>query len=377
MPYRGFEETYIGIYNNHRLSMPKQKRDKKADINFFAIYEVCLSQAVQSNAFPKVEVDADPLAHAQLHFSQILAESPLHLVKVTKKQKRKGEAAPQEDCTRLLNDILAARDHVYLLRINNEKSKFITQQDGVEADGKTRYEEKKVQTLPYCYVVIDNRPAKQAGSGIMLAIQKNSAFGDPKNVCPILEDYFNRALNEYGLQACISQCTNSSVMWNFCRRMCDDGDTIKRISFVLPNQKKVALPTRVPKENNVGIIKQMSKLAEQTGAIKSLIQYYYEDVEPDLLEKHAQDFVNVFRICKSQDYQLTVDFKNYGPYRCDEQVKVILPMEERLLNAFRYGEAQIELDDQQKMALYDWCDEVRKKCKEYGIISQTPPKRHR
>lgn len=362
--------------------MPKQKRDKNADINFFAIYEVCLSQAAQSNAFPKVEADADPLAHAQLHFTQILAESPLHLVKVKKRKSSKAKKqqtgnGETEDCTRLLNDILAARDHVYLLRINNEKSKFITQQDGVEADGKTRYEEKKVQTLPYCYVVIDNRPAKQAGGGIMLAIQKNSAFGDPENVRKILEDFFNRALNAYGLQAGISQYTNSSEMWNFCHRMCNNGDTIKRISFALPNQKKVALPARIPDKNNVGIIKQMSRLAEQTGAIKSLIQYYYEDVEPNLLEKHAQDFVNVFHVCKSQDYQLTVDFKNYGPYRCDEQVKVVLPMEETLLNAFRYGETQIELDDRQKMALYDWCDEVREKCKEYGIISQTPLKRHR
>lgn len=356
--------------------MPKQKRDKKADINFFAIYEVCLSQAVQSNAFPKVEADADPLTHAQLHFAQILAASPLHLVKVTKKQKRKGETAPQEDCTRLLNDILAAREDVYLLRINNEKNKSVVQQDGVDADGKTRYEEKKVQTLPYCYVVIDNRPAKQAGSGIMLAIQKNSAFGDPENVRKILEDYFNRALNAYRLQAGISQCTNSSEMWNFCRRMCNNGDTIKRISFALPNQKKVALPARIPDKNNVGIIKQMSELAEQTGAIRSLIQYYYEDVEPDLLEKHAQDFVNVFHVCKSQDYQLTVDFKNYGSYRCDEQVKVVLPMEERLLNAFRHGEEQLELEEGEKTALCGWCNDVRKKCKEYGIISQTPPKRH-
>lgn len=365
--------------------MSKQKRDKKADINFFAIYEVCLSQAVQSNAFPKVGADADPLTHAQLHFAQILTASPLHLLKVKKRQQTKvkkqqtgkGEAAPQEEYTRLLNDILAARDDVYLLRINNEKNKSVVQQDGVDADGKTRYEEKKVRTLPYCYVVIDNRPAKQAGSGIMLAIQKNSAFGDPENVRKILEDYFNRALNAYRLQAGISQCTNSSEMWNFCRRMCKIGDTIKRISFVIPNQKKVALPARIPDKNNVGIIKQMSELAEQTGAVKSLMQCYYKDVEPDLLEKHAQDFVNVFHVCKSQDYQLTVDFKNYGPYRCDEQVKVILPMKESLLNAFRHGEAQIELNDQQKMALYDWCDEVRKKCKEYGIISQTPPKRHR
>lgn len=357
--------------------MSKQKRDKKADINFFAIYEVCLSQAVQSNAFPKVEVEADPLAHAQIHFAEILAESPLYLLKVTKKQKRKGETAPQEEYTHLLNDILAARDHVYLLRINNAKNKSVVQQDGVDADGKTRYEEKKVQTLPYCYVVIDNRPAKQAGSGIMLAIQKNSAFGDPENVRKILENYFNRALNEYGLQAGISQCTNSSEMWNFCRRMCNNGDTIKRISFALPNQKKVALPARIPNKNNVGIIKQMSELAEQTGAIKSLIQYYYEDVEPDLLEKHAQDFVNVFHVCKSQDYQLTVDFKNYGPYRCDEQVKVVLPMEESLLNAFRHGEEQLELEEGEKTALCGWCNNVRKKCKEYGIISQTPPKRHR
>ena len=362
--------------------MPKQKRDKNADINFFAIYEVCLSQAAQSNAFPKVEADADPLAHAQLHFTQILAESPLHLVKVKKRKSSKAKKqqtgnGETEDCTRLLNDILAARDHVYLLRINNEKSKFITQQDGVEADGKTRYEEKKVQTLPYCYVVIDNRPAKQAGGGIMLAIQKNSAFGDPENVRKILEYFFNRALNAYGLQAGISQYTNSSEMWNFCRRMCNNGDTIKRISFVIPNQKKVALPARIPDKNNVGIIKQMSRLAEQTGAIKSLMQCDYDNGDPDLLEKHARDFVYVFRVCKSQDYRLTVDFKNYGPYRCDDRVKVIWPMQETLLNAFRYGETQIELDDRQKMALYDWCDEVREKCKEYGIISQTPPKRHR
>lgn len=357
--------------------MPRQKRDKKADTHFFAIYEVTLSEAVNKNLFLKEKDGTKPIDHAQEHFENTLQGNVLPLVKVKQLPKRKGETVAQEDSTALHNDILAAREHVFLLRINNEKHKTVIQEDGLEADGKVHYGEKKVGSYPYCYVVIDNRPAQQAGDAIMLAIQKNSAFGDPKPVKEVLERYFNNRLNEYGLQVELSLRTRTAEIWEFCRTMHDNGDSIKRISFLMPNQKKVALPNRIPDTYKKGLVKQMAKIAEQTEALKSLIQLDYDNADPDLLERHANDFVHIFQTCKTTNYQLEVQFKNYGSHTCGKLINVILPMQEKLLNAFRNGERELELNEEQKGEIYVWCDYVRKQCKIYDTIPQIPAKRHR
>lgn len=357
--------------------MPQQKRDKKADTHFFAIYEVSLSEAVNRNLFLKETDGTKPIDHAQEHFENTLQGNALPLVKVKQLPKRKGETVAQEDSTALHNDILAAREHVFLLRINNEKHKTVIQEDGLEADGKVHYGEKKVGSYPYCYVVIDNRPAQKAGDAIILAIQKNSAFGDPKNVRKVLERYFNNRLNEYGLQAELSLRTRPSKIWEFCRTMHDHGDTITRISFNIPNQKKVALNNRIPKEDKKGIVGQMAKVAEQTEALKTLVQCDYDSADPNLLEKHANDFVNIFHVCKSKEYRLEIKFKNYGNYSCDDRVTAILPMPEQLLNAFRNGEQELKLNNEQKGEIYGWCDWVREQCKIYDTIPQIPAKRHR
>ena len=131
--------------------MPRQKRDKKADTHFFAIYEVSLSEAVSRNLFLKETDGTKPIDHAQEHFENTLQGNALPLVKVKQLPKRKGEAVAQEDFTALHNDILAAREHVFLLRINNEKHKTVIQEDGLEADGKTHYGEKKFIAEAYCY----------------------------------------------------------------------------------------------------------------------------------------------------------------------------------------------------------------------------------
>lgn len=157
---------------------------------FLSIYEVSLSEAVSRNLFFKETDGTKPINHAQEHFENTLKGNALPLVKVKQLPKRKGETVAQEDSTALHNDILAAREHVFLLRINNEKHKTVIQEDGLEADGKIHYGEKKVGSYPYCYVVIDNRPAQKAGDAIMIAIQKNSAFGDPKKCMQSIRTLF-------------------------------------------------------------------------------------------------------------------------------------------------------------------------------------------
>ncbi len=349
--------------------MNNTEPDSKTERHLFYIYDVILSEAVEKNLFCR-EDGTQPIDHAQIYLAQALSpkEGPLPLCRVKKSKKTKDEVPVEEEFTYLRNDILESRGQVFLWRINNEKSTTVIQEDGLEPDGKTiNYDRKKVGSYPYCYVIIDNRKTRSAGESIMMAIEKNSAFDSPQKLCDVLERYFNRYLNEYGLQARLSQRTHPSKIWDFCKARQGLGDSIQRISFCLPNQKKVALSNRICEEDRVGLIENMVQYGESTDAMQTTLQCDYNGANPDLLKKHTQDFVHIVRICKSVDYRLKVQFRDYGEYTCDERVAAIFPMDSELLRAFRNGEQKQVLAEEQS-SLYDWCDYVRQKCKDYDTI---------
>ena len=345
--------------------MTKQKLDKKAPVNQFMIYDVTITETEQMHAFEKLDRET-AIKNAAEIFGGCFNGRKLNLYRTIRVN---GEYEPET----LENDILSVHDDVYLLRVNNKKKKTIVEKAETTTNGVPDYAENTYISNPYCYVVIDNR----ADKGIcQMAIQKNSAFGEPNNVRRIIQDCLNTKLIADGipLTITISAKMRPSKIWEFCQQRCNEGeDSIQRISFDFPNQKKIASHNRIAKPK--GYIKQLAKVMALTDAIKTHISMEYTDADPNLIEKNAKDLAEIVRICKNKAYNLSILFRGYGLYKCDDNVRAMFPMQEKLLNAF--WTKWEELPYEEKYGLFNWCNYVYKQSKMYDYVEQTPAKRHR
>lgn len=345
--------------------MTKQKLDKKAPVNQFMIYDVTITETEQMHAFEKLDRET-AIKNAAEIFGGCFNGRKLNLYRTIRVN---GEYEPET----LENDILSVHDDVYLLRVNNKKKKTIVEKAETTTNGVPDYAENTYISNPYCYVVIDNR----ADKGIcQMAIQKNSAFGEPNNVRRIIQDCLNTKLIADGipLTITISAKMRPSKIWEFCQQRCNEGeDSIQRISFDFPNQKKMASHNRIAKPK--GYIKQLAKVMALTDAIKTHISMEYTDADPNLIEKNAKDLAEIVRICKNKAYNLSILFRGYGLYKCDDNVRAMFPMQENLLNAF--WTKWEELPYEEKYGLFNWCNYVYKQSKMYDYVEQTPAKRHR
>lgn len=345
--------------------MTKQKLDKKAPVNQFMIYDVTITETEQMHAFEKLDRET-AIKNAAEIFGGCFNGRKLNLYRTIRVN---GEYEPET----LENDILSVHDDVYLLRVNNKKKKTIVEKAETTTNGVPDYAENTYISNPYCYVVIDNR----ADKGIcQMAIQKNSAFGEPNNVRRIIQDCLNTKLIADGipLTITISAKMRPSRIWEFCQQRCNEGeDSIQRISFDFPNQKKMASHNRIAKPK--GYIKQLAKVMALTDAIKTHISMEYTDADPNLIEKNAKDLAEIVRICKNKAYNLSILFRGYGLYKCDDNVRAMFPMQEKLLNAF--WTKWEELPYEEKYGLFNWCNYVYKQSKMYDYVEQTPDKRHR
>lgn len=345
--------------------MTKQKLDKKAPVNQFMIYDVTITETEQMHAFEKLDRET-AIKNAAEIFGGCFNGRKLNLYRTIRVN---GEYEPET----LENDILSVHDDVYLLRVNNKKKKTIVEKAETTTNGVPDYAENTYISNPYCYVVIDNR----ADKGIcQMAIQKNSAFGEPNNVRRIIQDCLNTKLIADGipLTITISAKMRPSKIWEFCQQRCNEGeDSIQRISFDFPNQKKMASNNRIAKPK--GYIKQLAKVMALTDAIKTHISMEYTDADPNLIEKNAKDLAEIVRICKNKAYNLSILFRGYGLYKCDDNVRAMFPMQEKLLNAF--WTKWEELPYEEKYGLFNWCNYVYKQSKMYDYVEQTPAKRHR
>lgn len=325
--------------------MGKQKQDKKQTINQFCIYDIQFNENIETNAFAKITAE-NALKNAHKLLDNFLRGNTVSLFHDLK---RNGDQTSES----VMNDMLSKHKNVYLLRINNHKHKNVIQEAQTMTAGVRDFEEKAEPTYPYCYVVIDNRPNKH-----FMAIQKNSAFGDPNNVRKIIEHSINLLFQSEAIpiEMHLYLRTRPSKIWEFCKTQCDEnGDAIKCISFTFPNQKKTALAHRIPKEHR-GIVRRIAQLADSTEAIKTLIKMDYAAADAEQLEKHAKDFSEIIHTCKNTSYNLKIQFRDYGNYNCDEMVKAMFPMHEELISAFRTKWQEVPF--QNEFGLVSWCDNV-------------------
>ena len=93
------------------------------------------------------------------------------------------------DASRLPNDVLQKVGDIIMWRVNNSQMKDVWTRRGKDCNGIDRYEPDKVESNPYCNVLIDKRPGK-----CLMAIEKSAAWSSkPDGLRDILLENFNSA----------------------------------------------------------------------------------------------------------------------------------------------------------------------------------------
>lgn len=303
------------------------------------------------------------LQHAQEHFGSYFKGAKLDLYK----KGRDGEI------TRLHNDILRVVDGVILLRINNTQLKSIYSRKEPKEGGIPDYQEDKIESYPFSYVVIDNR------QGIcQIAIEKSATWGSSTDlVRDILEEWFkDRLHSDYGLNLSIDLKWQEAEFWDYVEeRYRDFGDVITQMKFDVINPKKVA-PYNGKEDSLSGFVKSMVDMTRLLGLLKSTMVMDMDENSRLTKEKRYEDIVQMVRLCSSNSYSLSVTFKDYGEYRCTDMVKAIFALDDKLLNEFRYGEKVIGdgSGPEGTYGLIEWLDKVHRETIKFTDGSKAPRK---
>lgn len=102
----------------------------------------------------------------------------------------------------------------------------------------------------------------------------------------------------------------------------------------------------------------------------------YDGADPQLIEDNMSDLANIVKICANEEYDLSILFRNYGLYKCNDVVKAIFAMPETILNAFMTEWTDDSYEPQQR-ELITWCDESYEQAKLFDYANQVPDQRHR
>ena len=150
--------------------------------SLYAIYKYDFHKAIHSSIQSVAEgIDgAKYVKIAQQCFASLFDQNTIEKLA---KQNKKGEVTAM-----LPNDVLAKSKDMIIWRVNNSQIKDWWKRNGKDSNGIDKYEKEEIESNPYCYVLIDNRP----GVGIM-AIEKSTAWGSkPDLLRDVILDNFNR-----------------------------------------------------------------------------------------------------------------------------------------------------------------------------------------
>lgn len=264
------------------------------------------------------------------------------------------------------NAVMAEFDDIALLRLNNKLSKSLVKKAGTTPDGLDKYENTQEESLPYCMVIIDNRPGK-----LIMAIEKSASWkSNTSRVRDILQQSLSKELQQrYCIDIVIDEITIPMKIWDLCEKVCKDNkDYINRITFHVRNPKKM-VPFGTPKPS---LIQEMERRIALTNAYEASLNMNYNNGDPSVMKNTMDDFVNLAMICTQQEYTLSIGFKNFGTYKCGEDV------------AFQRELGQLVLDSMapkivvmKEGSLSNWIDESLTMIEELKHAAEIPENRHR
>ena len=300
------------------------------------------------------------LKQAQTCFASLFDQNSIdHLAKVNKK----GEA------TRLPNDVMAREGDIFVWRVNNSQMKEWWRRSGKDNKGIDKYEREEIESNPYCYILVDNRPGV-----CLMAIEKSSAWaGKPDLVRDMLLENLNPMLaDRFDLEMRIEARMNPKDIWEFVHeRLFEHEDYIRRIQFVFQNPKKVNKTNAM--EVKSARLKAVQKTVEISDALKGFFTMEFDKNTNDKISEKNRDLAEMVRLCGENGYDIVITFKEFKPYRINDYVRAYYPMTLDVLQRFDIGTLTLS----NKTELEEWFDLVDEQTKDYVNESEVPKRRYK
>jgi hypothetical protein len=269
----------------------------------------------------------------------------------------------------LPNDVLAKSGDIFIWRVNNSQLKEWWKRSGKDSKGIDTYERDEIESNPYCYVLVDNRP----GVGLM-AIEKSTAWASkPDLLRDVLLENFNRMLADlYDLEMRIEARMNPKDIWEFVHeRLYEHNDYIRKVAFSFQNPKKISKSSAM--EVKSARLKAMLRTVEISDALKGFFTMEFDKNTNSKISQANKDMAEMVRLCGENGYDIIITFKEFKTYRINDYVRAYYPMTEDVLTGFRIGSLTIEGITQ----LEDWFNQVAEQTKDYVNESEVPKRRNK
>ena len=298
---------------------------------------------------------------AQTCFASLFDQNTIDkLAKINKK----GEVKAM-----LPNDVLAKSGDIFIWRVNNSQLKEWWKRSGKDSKGIDNYEKAEIESNPYCYVLVDNRP----GVGLM-AIEKSTAWGSkPDMLRDVILENFNRMLADlFDLEMRIEARMDPKDIWEFVHdRLYEHNDYIRKVAFSFQNPKKISKSSAM--EVKSARLKAMLRTVEISDALKGFFTMEFDRNTNSKISQANKDMAEMVRLCGENGYDIIITFKEFKTYRINDYVRAYYPMTEDVLTGFRIGSLTIEGITQ----LEDWFNQVAEQTKDYVNESEVPKRRNK
>lgn len=322
----------------------------------YAIYKIKFRKSKEHN-LGNQDVDADKaFAEARERFAKLFQSHELKIFRT----KNDGTADVYP------NYIWYWDKDVYVIRLSNRQLMKLVQLKADPKGGAPKCVESKIESNPYCYVIIDLREER-----CQLAIEKSSAWkSNPDVVRNVLEETFTFRMIDEKLEVELDAKMQPTKIWEYCRhRVYDLHDPIMRITLELEN------PEKIKQYNAPGAMGQnvqgMVNLVKNSKALRGLFTLYADQNDPMEMDQKIEDMAEIVGVCSSNAYHLTIHFKKLKAYRCDEKVKAFFPVPKGAIESFQQGNKVIaENRGEGEFALVQWLDYVYDETKNFEDAAQ-------
>lgn len=254
---------------------------------------------------------------------------------------------------------------VILLRLVNDKQVDIWEEKESTSSPISKIEKTKKQTKPYCYVVIDTRPDSH-----IIAIESGSAaWRNTSVVRELLQNSFNHLLgiNDYGLEVTVLSKMLPSNFWDYVdKKRKKDNVYIKSMTFSFINHKhRPDINIKTALSSDWKRFESFMNMIDGLGGDRGEIKIVPSKNEA-LMKRRLADITHMVEICANSNYSLSITFSDDVTYRCNQELKAELPMDEKTRIDFERG--YYDLFGGSGMLI--WLDDVKHKTEGYNDIDE-------
>ncbi|MCR5395305.1 MAG: hypothetical protein K6E86_07920 [Bacteroidales bacterium] len=316
-------------------------------MNDYIIHNICLTVEPSVDFYSNAKEDKPILKYPNYYIGETIGKAGSEINLFRTRQGGEREHIP--------NCVLRNENGIALIRVHNKEKHNIISLPQDNSD-RTKDGESQLQySYPSGNVIIDYRDGR-----CQIAIEKTSSWKSETSIIKnSLEDFFrsHNLLMELGIQTEIKVKSEKTKFEDFidCRTI-NHGDTIESFTFQYVNINRS--PTaRIPRPISK-MISDLSNYLDNYNAISgSTTMNVYEKTDNEKLKQLS----TVVTMCSDNAFDLLVKFRDYGEYKCNEDIIAKYPMNDIVITNYKdYIKPERNTSD---FDLITWLDDVFEKVK--------------